>query len=91
MAHGRARALCRPRPQPGCLRRIRPCEEGGSRSPDRAVPPTLFLLGLKDRRVPSPQGVAMAEALRAAGLQRRRARLIRYIQESDAQAPFLRA
>ena len=34
-------------------------------------------------------GAAVGAALKAATDQRRRARLIRYIQESDAQAPFV--
>jgi hypothetical protein len=34
-------------------------------------------------------GIAAGAGLKAASDQRRRARLIRYIQESDAQAPFV--
>ena len=34
-------------------------------------------------------GIAGGASLKAASDQRRRARLIRYIQESDAQSPFV--
>ena len=35
--------------------------------PGRVVPPCLFLLGMKDRRVPPSQGLHFAAALRQAG------------------------
>ena len=36
-----------------------------------APPPLLLLLGLKDRRVPSSQGVELLHAARAAGIKAR--------------------
>ena len=50
-----------------------------SRSLPSRVPPHLFLLGQKDRRVPVSQGIHMAERLKQAGVS---VRILMYPQDN---------